>query len=92
MSDIKEDELVSIMNNYDSVMSDMIACKDCALEGLNILDKYTDKGVLVGANKEVIYSIKVSTAVENGITRAEVLRLKALNWMLEDESYFACFV
>jgi len=64
---------------------------DNAWQGLQILSKYTDN-LIQGANHDVIYSMDVDEAIEKGITEEDVTQLASLNWMIDEGSYFACFV
>jgi len=64
---------------------------DNAFEGLKILSKYTDN-LIQGARRDIIYSEDIDMLIEKGITKEEVTALRKLNWMVEDESYLACFV
>jgi hypothetical protein len=89
---MNRERLIEIMSNDDGDISAMRACKCTATEGLNILSKYTDKSVLTGANHDVIFSIDIDDALEAGLTEVEAIRLREINWMLEDEDFFACFV
>ena len=64
---------------------------DNAYLGLRIIAKYTDK-IVQGANHDILYSEDISKLIEKGITEEEVLELRKLNWMVEDNTYLACFV
>ena len=92
MSDITQEQLIEIMKSDGG--SEICSVPDNALAGLDILKKYTDSdmSVIKGASHDVIYSISVEQAIKNGITEDEVKRLNDLNWMLEDDYNFACFV
>ena len=66
---------------------------DNALQGLKILEKYANDDVLCGADHDVIYSIDVDEALENGLTNEDAESLRKMNWMIdEDFDGFACFV
>jgi len=66
---------------------------DNALQGLNILYKYADHDVLLGAEHELIYSIGINEAIRNGLTKKDAGRLAELNWSIgDDNDYFHCFV
>jgi len=65
---------------------------DKAFQGLQILSKYSDDDVLKGANHDVIYSIDLEEAIKNGISEEDVVKLALLNWHLENDEYFSCFV
>jgi hypothetical protein len=64
---------------------------DNAYQGLQILSKYTDN-LVHGADHDIIYSASIDTLIEAGITEEDVIKLRDLNWMVEDEMYLACFV
>ena len=64
---------------------------DNAYQGLQIIAKYTDN-LIQGAGHDVIWSEDIETLIEKGITEEDVKELRRLNWMIEDESYLACFV
>lgn len=64
---------------------------DNAFQGLQIISKYTNN-LIQGANHDIIYSEDISILVDNGITEEDVKELRRLNWMVEDDSYLACFV
>lgn len=89
---MKVERLIEIMSD-DNIGGELLfEAKDNALEGLQILNKYTEDSVLEGANHDVIYSIDIDKTIEGGITEEEVIKLRKLNWMLEDDFYFVCFV
>lgn len=64
---------------------------DNAYQGLQILSKYTSN-LIQGARHDAIYSENIDTLIEAGITEEDVIKLRDLNWMVEDEMYLACFV
>lgn len=68
---------------------------DNAIQGLWIIGKYFDpmkSSIIKGANHDIIYSVNVDDIVEKGITEEDTIALRKLNWMIEDDSYLACFV
>lgn len=70
-------------------------CGDNAIQGLMIIAKYIDpsqKTILVGANHDIIYSVNIEELIKKDITEEDVIALRKLNWMVEDNSYLACFV
>jgi len=89
---MNEEKLIEIMSDDDIGGELLPESKDNALEGLEILNKFANKSVLEGASHDVIWSINIDEAIENGITEEDVFKLRRLNWMLEDDDYFACFV
>ena len=64
---------------------------DNAYQGLQIIAKYTNN-LIQGAEHDVIWSEDINKLIEAGITEEDVMELRRLNWMIEDESYLACFV
>lgn len=64
---------------------------DNAFQGLEIIARYTNN-ILTGASHDIIFSENITTLIDSGITRHDVESLKNLNWMIEDETYLACFV
>jgi len=83
-----EERFIEIFED-DSINSEWEG--DNAYQGLQILAKYTSN-LIQGAEHDKIYSEDISTLVEEGITEEEALSLKKLNWMIEDDTYLACFV
>lgn len=81
---------IEIMND-ESIEADINNVDDNAWEGLKILSKYA-KNLIQGAGHDVIWGPNIEDLVENGITEDDVRELRKLNWMIEDESYVACFV
>ncbi len=64
---------------------------DNAYQGLVLLSKYT-KNLIQGAGYDVIWSEDISKLIEAGITEADCLELRRLNWMVDNGTYLACFV
>lgn len=88
-----EERFIEIMN------SDEIECKlselhDCnVFVGLAIMRKYLPRAEIKGADHDIIYSMDVSEVVDAGITEEDAVRLKELNWMLDETGEgLACFV
>lgn len=68
---------------------------DSAFKGLLILSKYFDTehtDIICGADHDILYSVDVVQALENGLTYEDATSLFLLNWMLEDSNYFSVFV
>ena len=89
MSMTKE-RIIELMNG----VSDLSSCDgDNVFEGLKILSRYTDNGksVIVRAEHDIIYSVSIDDVIDT-ITEEDVVRLRRLNWMIEDKHCFACFV
>ena len=65
---------------------------DNAYQGLQIIGKYfPNKVLIVGAKRDIIFSVAIEEAIEAGITEEDVIELRRMNWM-EDYESFACFV
>ena len=65
---------------------------DNAFVGLQIIRKYLPKSGIEGADHDVIYSASVEKLLKAGITEADTIELRRLNWMIKDGEYLACFV
>jgi len=63
---------------------------DNTYQGLQIIAKYTDH-IVTGATHDKIWSEAVETLIEKGITEEDVIKLRGLNWMIEEDS-LACYV
>ncbi len=63
---------------------------DNAFQGLQILSKYTDR-LIEGANHDIIYSCDVDSVIDK-LTEEDAYALRKLNWHIEYNDYFACFV
>ena len=63
---------------------------DNAFQGLQILSKYTNK-LINGADHDIIFSCDIDDVIET-ITEDDAIALAKLNWIIEEDSYFACFV
>jgi hypothetical protein len=64
---------------------------DNAFQGLQILSKYTSN-LIQGAGHDVIWSEDIDVLLEKGLTREDAEKLREINWMIEDNTYMACFV
>lgn len=90
---ISVDEFIDIMNDEDLVGSEIMTVADNVLAGLDIVRKYMpDKNLITGASHDVIYSVSMVELIAAGIKKEDVRKLSALNWMVEEDSYLACFV
>lgn len=74
-----EDEFVKIMSD-DIERNFGEGCNAC--KGLDIIRKYCPNRGIEYADHDVIGSVNVSEIVEAGITKKDVIKLRALNWML----------
>ena len=90
------EDILEMFQNKDDDNTFMVEWSgDNAFQGLQILAKYLDPKeheLIQGAGHDVIWSVNVEKIAEAGITEEDVLALIKLNWMVEDESYLACFV
>lgn len=68
---------------------------DNTVQGLAIIGYYMDpreNTLIVGAGHDIIWSVDIEDLIKLGITEEDVVSLRKLNWMVEDDSYLACFV
>jgi len=87
-----EKEFVEIMSD-DSIKTNFgDGCNACA--GLDIIRKYCPKKGIDWAKHDVIGSVYISEIVEAGITIEDAIKLRSLNWMIDEYSGegLACFV
>jgi len=94
-----EEKFIEIMEN-ENIKTEWNGCNAC--QGLDIIRKYLpDKGIERAESwddwddsaHDIIYSVGISELVEAGITKEDVTKLRALNWILDRESEgLACFV
>lgn len=85
-----EKEFVEIMNDDDIKTDFGDGCNAC--DGLYIIQKYISTKGIEYAEHDVIGSVSVSEIVKAGITKEDAIKLRSLNWMIEDYEYLACFV
>lgn len=67
---------------------------DNAFQGLLIINKYIgymQNALIAGASHDEIQSVDVEDLINAGITEEDVISLRKLNWMINDD-YLACFV
>lgn len=83
-----EERFIEIMKDGDV---DISGVGDNAFEGLRIMCKYVNN-LIQGANHDIIYGPNIEELIEAGITEEDVADIRKLNWMVEDDSYLACFV
>lgn len=87
-----EEEFVKIMEDEDIDVDIRGPCNACA--GLDIIRKYVPQKGIEYAAHDVIGSVYISNIVEAGITEEDAIKLRSLNWMIDEvcgES-LACFV
>jgi len=89
---LTRERLLGIMADENMPSDLMHEPGDNALKGLNLIAKYLPLSGITGAEHDVIYAADVGALLEAGITEEDCLVLRRLNWMVEDEEYFACFV
>lgn len=91
---LTEERIIEILNDEEELYK--VEWKgDNAFQGIQIIAKYidpTEKTILEGASHATIYGPDIDELIEAGITEEDVIKLRKLNWMIEDESYLACFV
>lgn len=63
--------------------------KVSAYLGLVVLSKYTEN-IIIGANRDIIYSDYVDNVLENGLTQHDALRLRSMGWVIKLHA-FACY-
>lgn len=86
------EEFRLIMTN-DNIKTKFPEGRDNALVGLNIITKYCPKSGIDGAGHDIIYSVDVDEIVQAGITKEDTIKLKEINWMIdEDGDCLACYV
>ena len=73
----------------DSALTEYTQCN--ALLGLNLIAKYLPNKGVEGAQHDVIYSVMIDDIIRAGITEKDIIELRRLNWMI-DEDGLACFV
>jgi len=69
---------------------------DNTFQGLVIIAKYIDikeNDIIAGVEHDILYSVDVDDIVDNGITLEDAIKLRKLNWMIEEDfDCLACFV
>jgi len=61
--------------------------------GLKIICKYLPKNGIESAEHDIVYSADVSKLANTEITEEELMKLREINWMYdEDFGCLACFV
>lgn len=88
------EEFIEIMADDNDSIKTIIGeiDEDNVFAGLKILTKYIIGAGIAGADHDIIYSVGIEDIVKAGITKEDVIMLRSLNWMVEDEEYLACFV
>lgn len=64
---------------------------DNAFQGLQILSKYFDN-LIIAAEHDIIYGPGITDEFLEQFTEEDAVALRKLNWMLEYDEQFACFV
>ena len=69
---------------------------DNTFQGLLIIAKYIDTSkndIIASVEHDILYSVDIDEIIENGITKEDSIKLRNLNWMIEEEfECLACFV
>lgn len=88
-----EQELIEVMQS-DKIECKLSECDDCnVVLGLKIIRKYLPTMGIEGAEHDCIYSARLDEFVESGVTKEDAVKLRELNWMLDEcEEGLACFV
>jgi len=73
-------ELMESETEYDRTFE---GCR--ILAGLVIITKYLPKIGIEAVEHDIIYSAGIEELIEAGITEEEVITLRKLNWMINDE-------
>jgi hypothetical protein len=91
---LTEERVVEILND-DEELYKAEWNGDNAFQGMQIIAKYidpTENDILQAAGHDIIYGPDIDELIAAGITEEDVIKLRKLNWMIEDDSYLACFV
>jgi hypothetical protein len=77
---------------FDNNNSHLENYYDNAFEGLQLIHEYLPETTLItGASHDEIYSVYISELLRAGITEEDVLKLRDMNWAIE-EYWLSCFV
>jgi len=88
---MNREQFEKIMNGKNGG-KDLYHLKDNnAFVGLQIIRKYCPTKGVEGADHDVIYSVPANDLVAADITEEDAIRLRNINWMIEDD-VMACFV
>ena len=82
MSNMTEDRFRELMEKESDKDTSNLAR---IFAGLVIISKYLPGKDLTGADHDIIYSVEVLELVEAGITEEEVVMLRDLHWMIDDD-------
>lgn len=64
---------------------------ESTLAGLNIIAKYLPNSGIECADHDIIYASDIDTLIKAGITETDVITLRELNWIIQDD-YLASYV
>lgn len=71
--------------NDESIETERSSTDD--LDGLNLMAKYfPGKGIIGGADHDMIYGPTVNDLIEADITKDDVIQLVKWNWLLSEDS------
>ena len=84
-----EEKFLSIMED-ESIETDWRGCN--ATQGLLIMQKYLPEKGIAGAGHDAIWGSNIEDLIDAGITEEDVIKLRKLNWMVEDDTHMSCFV
>ncbi len=79
------EEFKKIMNDDDIKTIIFKIEYDSTLVGLNLMAKYLPKNCIQGADHDVLYGAVAEDLIKAGLTRDDAIKLKELNWMIEDD-------
>lgn len=57
-----------------------------ALLGLNLIAKYIPESGIGAAEHDIIYACGVDELLEAGLTEADAIQLRDMNWMIDEDS------
>lgn len=81
---INRDEFIDILSDpNDEIKVEWNGCN--ITQGLLIIQKYIPSKGIEGAGKDI------DDLVDAGITKEDSIKLRKLNWMVENYEYLACF-
>lgn len=87
---MNRDEFIDILSDpNDEVKVEWNGCN--ITQGLLIIQKYIPSKGIEGAGKDIVYSVDIDDLVDAGITKEDSIKLRKLNWMVENYEYLACF-
>ena len=80
---ITKEEFAEIMDS-DSPIDTGSGCR--VLRGLMVITKYLPLEGIGAADHDIVFSCGADEIVEAGITKEDAMRLRDLNWMIDEDS------